>query len=166
MHELLHARRRSVALIRAEILQRDDRVILETAHKLMRGDALTAQETGAILARGFGFALILARGANGLFFPLGGVDAHHGRHHVVERERLHRLTASQPSFLRVDKGKGYVLHSKRSTVFHSEQVNHYSGYYLSSPGQDQQIWPKTNKTTPSYVQNCKMSASLLKRTNA
>ena len=78
MHELLNAGGGSIALSLVEVFQRNDAVVFEATHESMRRDALTAQETGAVLARGFRFALIFARGANGFLVPLGGVDAHHG----------------------------------------------------------------------------------------
>ena len=87
----------------ADVLEGDDGVVLEAAHEAMRLHARVAQEAGAVLARGFGFALFLARGANGLFIPLGAVDAHHGRHHVIERERFHRLSRTQTRFLEKEK---------------------------------------------------------------
>ena len=94
VHQLLDTRSGSVTLTsaRSDVVQSHDGVILKAAHEAMSRHALAAQETGAILARGFRFALILAGSANGLLVPLGGVDAHHGRHYVIERERFHRLS--------------------------------------------------------------------------
>ena len=83
----------------AEIFEGDDGVVLEAAHEAMRRHALTAQEAGAVLARGFGFTLILARGADGFLIPLGGVDAHHGGHNVIEREGVDRLAGLETRFL-------------------------------------------------------------------
>ena len=99
VHELLDARGSSVSLAGAQIFQGDNGVVLEAAHEAMRRHALTAQETGAVLARGFGFTLILARGADGFLIPLGGVDVHHGGHHVIEREGVDRLAGLETRLL-------------------------------------------------------------------
>ena len=74
-------------------------MILEAAHEPVSGDALAAEEAGAVLARRFSFALVFAGSADRLLVAFGRVDANHRCHHVVNGQSFHSLARLKMGFL-------------------------------------------------------------------